>query len=906
MLNTRRRTLLANASWILCLGIALPFWPACTSGVSDTRMSVRPQSTPSSFFGLGFDPGLALTDAIDGDIAVAGARIPKAQSTRGRSVAFVAFVTRARADDGDGTGRPLVKTAGQVPADTNSASDIFLAVVENNEIVLQGEPQPAAFTQALLPTFRDMRCERCHGFFTENGFRVTGHPRREVRSESNCEDCHSSEVFGPLRQDPNLISFDWDAPPAELDFARKSDRQVYDAVVNFPGAAEHLKFDAKINWAIASGRVPTGRTAEGGTVPIDLNTWHAQIDAWDLAGQPFGTDASVPDILLVSQVAGGVPPRAGNAASFAPSIVFEPEPAFDPANPTANPAGYVHVVFASDATDLVSTSSHTNRDIYRTRVEVHVSATQRLGLAYDAAQTRLVSRSILGSQGGDGDSDDPVLSQDGRFVAFESNASDLVLGFNDANGSEPDVYLSDLVANTSELKSRSSVAANTGGDAGSFDPTIAFDGSAVAFASDATDLVLDDSNGVRDIYLSTGQGMALTVERVSLPTGMGEGRGGSADAPSLFKDPGTGEVLVAFQASQEGLVTTRRTPPGPSLYLRDVTNATTELLSQRVDGRRTILADGPSFTPKITPDGSLIVYSSTSTNLDETRPRDRNDLEDVFTFDLDAFRTNQTFKHERLSISAGGLDANLPSNLPCITTLVDDAGNFTGEHLSLFTTEASNIGRAANSDKILFFLPDRTATITVAQFTADATTGSLQNGMFTVNFTDLSTNATAWAWDLDGDGNVDSNAQNPQFTYTLEQTFDVTLAVQGPGGDDSLTRFDYISIEPPSWTALYNDLNLVGCATSGCHDGLQTGCNGGVFSMVTEEDGFRALVGVNSVHCDQTKLRVLPGDLDGSILDDMVQANPNCPSCPTTFRMGSLDAGEVARVEAWILGGAPR
>ncbi|MCB9882323.1 MAG: PKD domain-containing protein [Planctomycetes bacterium] len=66
-----------------------------------------------------------------------------------------------------------------------------------------------------------------------------------------------------------------------------------------------------------------------------------------------------------------------------------------------------------------------------------------------------------------------------------------------------------------------------------------------------------------------------------------------------------------------------------------------------------------------------------------------------------------------------------------------------------------------------------------------------------VNFTDLSTTTTtgitSWAWDLDGDGVIDSTQQNPAFTYLSVGSFDVTLSVTDPIlGSLSLTKRDFI------------------------------------------------------------------------------------------------------------------
>ena len=87
------------------------------------------------------------------------------------------------------------------------------------------------------------------------------------------------------------------------------------------------------------------------------------------------------------------------------------------------------------------------------------------------------------------------------------------------------------------------------------------------------------------------------------------------------------------------------------------------------------------------------------------------------------------------------------------------------------------------------------------EFSADAQTGTTGA---TIQFTDGSVSSTvggvtSWAWDLDGDGNVDSNAQNPTFTYNSPGTFDVTLTVDdGANGPQTISRTAFIEIVDPA------------------------------------------------------------------------------------------------------------
>ena len=63
----------------------------------------------------------------------------------------------------------------------------------------------------------------------------------------------------------------------------------------------------------------------------------------------------------------------------------------------------------------------------------------------------------------------------------------------------------------------------------------------------------------------------------------------------------------------------------------------------------------------------------------------------------------------------------------------------------------------------------------------------------TIQFTDTSANSpSAWVWDFDNDGNVDSTAQNPVYTYTSVGNYTVKLNVTNSAGSDEEIKTDYI------------------------------------------------------------------------------------------------------------------
>lgn len=119
-----------------------------------------------------------------------------------------------------------------------------------------------------------------------------------------------------------------------------------------------------------------------------------------------------------------------------------------------------------------------------------------------------------------GASVDPVLSADGRVAAFVSAAPNLVEG--DANGSILDVFVSRLVEATCELASVG--VGGKAGNGRSHSPALSADGRWLAFVSEASDLVPGDTNGVSDVFVrDLEEGRTWLVSVASSGTGPGSG-----------------------------------------------------------------------------------------------------------------------------------------------------------------------------------------------------------------------------------------------------------------------------------------------------------------------------------------------------------------------------------------------
>src|SRR5262245_58071669 len=158
-----------------------------------------------------------------------------------------------------------------------------------------------------------------------------------------------------------------------------------------------------------------------------------------------------------------------------------------------------------------------------------------------AQETTRVSVDGSGAEG-NGYSYEPVLSSDGRFVAFSSAATNLVPG--DTNGA-PDVFVVDRTTGAIERVSVDSTGAE--GNGGSARVDLSSDGRFVVFSSSASNLVAGDTNNAMDIFVhdrSTG-----TTERVSVDSSGIEGDQES-DTPSISDDG----AIVVFMSAADNLV----------------------------------------------------------------------------------------------------------------------------------------------------------------------------------------------------------------------------------------------------------------------------------------------------------------------------------------------------------------
>jgi len=258
--------------------------------------------------------------------------------------------------------------------------------------------------------------------------------------------------------------------------------------------------------------------------------------------------------------------------------------------------------------------------------------------ASPGATTR-VSVDSAGNQG-NGNSEFPSISADGRYVAFDSYASNLVPG--DTNG---DVFVHDRQTSQTERISVDS-AGNQGNDFSGY-PSISAEGRYVAFESLAMNLVPGDANGVRDVFVHDRQ--TGETERVSVDSAGNQGNDGSGYS-SISADG----RYVAFTSWASNLV------PGDTngyddVFIHDRETNQTERISVDSAGNQ---ADGSKYHPSITSDGRYVAFESSASSL---VPGDANGAWDVFVHD------RQTGQTTRISVDSAGNEGNRDSASPSIS-----------------------------------------------------------------------------------------------------------------------------------------------------------------------------------------------------------------------------------------------
>ena len=265
------------------------------------------------------------------------------------------------------------------------------------------------------------------------------------------------------------------------------------------------------------------------------------------------------------------------------------------------------------------------------RIVAAVMVLASAGLLNGCAYLTRASESALGVSPA-GPSERPDLSHDGRYVAFDSPANGLVPGDdNDVN----DVFVRD---NLTATVTRVSVASDgSPGDGPSFTASISATGRYLAFESYASNLVLGDANGEVDVFwhdrdsdadgVFDEPGAIRTVAASANATTTGNG---PSTSPTLTR-AGT---VVTFQSSATNIATNLTDTNGfTDIYIAQFDPATGDpfgpaiMSIKRNLGQQPVLANGHSRQGEIREDLHAITFATAATNL--TSGPDMNGFEDV-------------------------------------------------------------------------------------------------------------------------------------------------------------------------------------------------------------------------------------------------------------------------------------
>jgi Tol biopolymer transport system component len=272
---------------------------------------------------------------------------------------------------------------------------------------------------------------------------------------------------------------------------------------------------------------------------------------------------------LISGAPGGA---SGNAPSTTPSISGDGQ----------------EVAFASQATNLVA---GTPRHVSEIFVRAGNGPVQLVSIGFGGAQP-------------DGDCTQPVLSADGRFLAFTSSADNLIAGDDNAAS---DVFLADLSTGTLQRVSVSSDGFQGQGD--SYNPSISADGGLVSFTSGAGDLVRRDRNRVPDVF--TYDRISGITRRISVSS-RGREQNASVAAPfTQISDLSADGHYVVFDSDATNLVS-GDTNGHTDVFRRDLFTRRTSRVSTS-----SLLQQGnnDSFAPATSADGRVTVFESFADNL---------------------------------------------------------------------------------------------------------------------------------------------------------------------------------------------------------------------------------------------------------------------------------------------------
>jgi cold shock CspA family protein len=292
------------------------------------------------------------------------------------------------------------------------------------------------------------------------------------------------------------------------------------------------------------------------------------------------------------------------------------------------------------------------------------------------------------------------ISTDGRYVVFHSDATNLVV--DDTNGSR-DVFVHDRQTGETTRISVSSSGIQGNGDS-AWANRISTDSRYVSFASDASNLVDSDTNGVSDVFVHDRQTGETT--RISVSSGGVESNG--ANGWGTISHDGR---YVGFRSDASNLVADD-TNGSQDVFVHDRQTGETTRVSVSSSGTQ---GNGDSDQISISTDSRYVGFRSDASNLVAD---DTNGSQDIFVHD------RQTGEATRVSVSSNGVEGNEFSSMPDISS--------DGRYVT-FRSDASNLVEDDTNGSQDIFVHDRQTGKTTR--VSVSSSGAQTNGHSTRNYT---------------------------------------------------------------------------------------------------------------------------------------------------------------------------
>lgn len=329
------------------------------------------------------------------------------------------------------------------------------------------------------------------------------------------------------------------------------------------------------------------------------------------------------------------------------------------------------VAFESDATNLVADDTNNVTDVFV--ADVQYGNIERISLGLSGVEAN-------------GASTNPVISGNGRYVAFESFASNLVSG--DTNR-VIDIFVYDRqTASTTRVSVSSSASQAT---SHSFSPSISENGQVIAFYSLATNLVDNDTNRAIDVFIHDT--LSGSTERISV-----DSSGNQANMASWQPRISTSGQFVVFSSTASNLVV-GDTNSAQDIFLYNRQDSSVMLISNADDGQP---SNGISGYAAVSGDGDVVVFESDATNL---VANDNNGTTDIFVFD------KRQGSLSRVSRSVSDSDTDGPSYQPTIS--------HDGRFVSFYTYASNLVAGDSNQFEDVFVYDRQTGIMELLTKTMD-------------------------------------------------------------------------------------------------------------------------------------------------------------------------------------------